>query len=312
MDSSVFERGCWSYDFIDLRRRFVYSNRSLEVWASRKLKGGLDVEKVFDTLTSIGTVYVLKIVGAIIILIVGKIASNIGRKIVTKLLRRRSVDETIVGFVATLVKILILVVAVVAALEAFGIKTASFVAILAAAGFAIGFALQGSLSNFAAGVMLLIFRPFKVGDVIEVAGVKGKVDAIHIFTTKLNSADNVQIIVPNGAVFGAVIQNFTAHDIRRVDLTAGIGYGSDMAKAKEILNRILTEDPLVLDDPVPQVDVSELADSSVNFVVRPWCKTADYWTLYFRITQRMKEEFDKAGIVIPFPQHDVHLYKETA
>lgn len=267
------------------------------------------MEKAIETLTSFGTVYALKIIGAILILIVGKIAANIGKRIVMRLLRKRDVDETIVSFVGALIKTLILVVAVVAALEAFGVKAASFVAILAAAGFAIGFALQGSLSNFAAGVMLLVFRPFKVGDFIDVAGEKGTVKAIRIFTTEVSSPDNIQIIVPNGQVFGAVIKNYSANDIRRVDLLAGIGYTSDMTKAADILMRILKEDPLVLDDPEPMVAVSELADSSVNLIVRPWCKTTDYWTLYFRVTQKIKEEFDKAGIEIPFPQQDVHLFQ---
>ena len=270
------------------------------------------MENVVDTLMSFATIYGLKVIGAIVILVIGKIAANIGKRIVMKLMRKRSVDEGIVGFVGALVKTLILVVAVVAALEAFGIKTASFVAILAAAGFAIGFALQGSLSNFAAGVMLLIFRPFKVGQFIDVAGEKGTVKAIHIFTTELASPDNVQVIVPNGQIFGSIIKNYAANDLRRVDLVAGIGYGSDMTKAADILMRTLKEDPLVLDEPTPLVAVSELADSSVNFVVRPWCKKEDYWTLYFRLTQKIKEEFDKAGIEIPFPQTDVHLYKETA
>ncbi|UCE20206.1 MAG: mechanosensitive ion channel [Gemmatimonadota bacterium] len=270
------------------------------------------MQDVFETLTSFATVYVLKVVGAIVILIIGRIAANIGKRIIMKLMRNRNVDEAIVGFVGTLAKTLILVVAVVAALEAFGVKTASFVAILAAAGFAIGFALQGSLSNFAAGVMLLVFRPFKVGDFIDAAGEKGSVRAIRIFTTELASPDNVQIIIPNGQIFGSIIKNYAANDIRRVDLTAGIGYGSDMTKAADILLRILKEDPLVLDEPAPVVAVSELADSSVNFVVRPWCKKENYWTLFFRITQNIKEEFDKAGIEIPFPQRDVHMYKETA
>ena len=269
------------------------------------------MEKVLETLTSFAPVYGLKVIGAIVILIVGRIAANIGKSIVIKFMRKRSLDETVVNFLGSLVKILILIVAVVAALEAFGIKAASFVAILAAAGFAIGFALQGSLSNFAAGVMLLIFRPFKVGDFIEVAGEKGSVKSIRIFTTELASPDNVQIIVPNGQIFGAIIKNYAANDLRRVDLTAGIGYSSDMTKATDILLKILKEDPLVLEDPEPMVAVSELADSSVNFIVRPWCKKEDYWTLYFRITQKIKEEFDKAGIEIPFPQTDVHLYKET-
>ena len=270
------------------------------------------MEKAIETLTSFGTVYALKIIGAVLILIVGKIASNIGKRITMRLLRKRNVDETIIGFVGALIKTLIMVVAVVAALEAFGVKTASFVAILAAAGFAIGFALQGSLSNFAAGVMLLIFRPFKVGDFIDVAGVNGVVKAIRIFTTELSSPDNVQIIVPNGQVFGAVIKNYSTNDIRRVDLVAGISYGSDIQKAHDVISDVIKQDSRVLPDPAPQIAVSELADSSVNLVVRPWCKTKDYWTLYFRLTQTIKEEFDKAGIEIPFPQTDVHLYKESA
>jgi small conductance mechanosensitive channel len=270
------------------------------------------MENVIETLVSYGTLYGLKIIGAIIILIIGKIAANIGRSIVVKLMKKRDIDEAITGFVGTLVKTLILVVAVVAALEAFGVKTASFVAILAAAGFAIGFALQGSLSNFAAGVLLLVFRPFTVGHFINVAGESGTVKSIRIFTTELASPDNVQIIVPNGQVFGAVIKNYTANDLRRVDLVAGIGYSSDMTKASEILMRILRDHPLILDDPESMVAVSELADSSVNLVVRPWCKKEDYWTVYFEITQKIKEEFDKAGIEIPFPQRDVHLFQQSA
>ena len=203
--------------------------------------------------------------------------------------------------------ILVLVFAVLAALAKFGIQTASFVAILGAAGFAIGFALQGSLANFAAGVLILVFRPYRVGDYIDVAGVAGSVMEIQLFTTELATPDNVKIMVPNGRIYGDIIKNFSANDIRRVDLVIGISYDSPIQKAIELISDLIKEDSRILSDPAPQIAVSELADSSVNLVVRPWVKRQDYWDLRFDLTRKIKEAFDQNGIEIPFPQRVVHM-----
>lgn len=201
---------------------------------------------------------------------------------------------------------------VLAALAQLGIQTTSFIAIIGAAGLAVGLALQGSLSNFAAGVMLIIFRPFKVGDFIEAAGVSGSVEEIMIFSTKLKSPDNKQLYVPNGSIISGTITNYSAKDQRRVDLVFGCGYGDDIKKAKALLEAIVKENPLVLDDPAPTIGVLELGDSSVNFAVRPWVATPDYWDVYFQITEEVKQRFDEAGISIPFPQRDVHLIQNKA
>jgi small conductance mechanosensitive channel len=201
---------------------------------------------------------------------------------------------------------------VLAALAQLGIQTTSFIAVIGAAGLAIGFALQGSLSNFAAGVMLIIFRPFKVGDFIEAAGTAGVVEEIMIFSTKLRSPDNKQLYVPNGSILSGTIVNYSAKNQRRVDLVFGCGYGDDIKKVKALLEAIVKENPLVLDDPAPTIGVLELGDSSVNFAVRPWVATPDYWDAYFQITEGVKQRFDEAGISIPFPQRDVHLLQNEA
>jgi small conductance mechanosensitive channel len=201
---------------------------------------------------------------------------------------------------------------VLAALAKFGIQTASFIAILGAAGFAIGFALQGSLANFAAGVLILVLRPFRVGDFIMGAGEAGAVREIGLFTTVLATPDNVKIMVPNGKLFGDVIKNVTAFDTRRIDLVIGIGYNSDIQKAWDIMEGLMKEDTRILSDPAPQIAVSELADSSVNFVVRPWVKKEDYWGVKFDLTRKIKEAFDANGIEIPFPQRSVHMIQEAA
>jgi small conductance mechanosensitive channel len=190
-----------------------------------------------------------------------------------------------------------------------GIPTASFVAVVGAAGLAVGFALQGSLANFAAGVLLVLFKPIRVGDYVEAGGVSGTVEEIQIFATKLKSPDNKAIIVPNGKVMGDNIINYTMKETRRVDLVAGVSYSDDLNKTQKVIEEILAADSRVLKDPAPTVAVLELADSSVNFAVRPWVKTAEYWDLYFDLQKAIKERFDAEGISIPFPQRDVHLYK---
>lgn len=260
----------------------------------------------FDQLGVILTTYGLKIIGAIIILILGRFGAGLGRKIIRRALERSMTDPSVISFVESLTYILILTFAVLAALAKFGIQTASFVAVLGAAGFAIGFALQGSLANFAAGVLILVLRPYRIGDFIDSAGVAGNVIEIQLFTTVLATPDNIKIMVPNGKIFGDVIKNVTAYDTRRVDLVFGIGYSSDIQKAHNVMLNAMKEDPRILADPTPQIAVAELADSSVNFVARPWVKTGDYWNVKFDLTRKIKEAFDANGIEIPFPQRVVH------
>ena len=255
------------------------------------------------------TTYGIKIIGAIIILIIGRLAAGMGRKILKGALEKRDVDPSIVSFVASLTYALILTFTVLAALAKFGIQTASFIAVLGAAGFAIGFALQGSLANFAAGVLILVLRPYRVGDVIESAGVIGAVKEIQLFTTVLCTPDNIKIMVPNGKIFGDVIKNVSGYDTRRVDMVMGIGYTSDIQKAYDVMSEIMKADDRILSDPAPQIAVSELADSSVNLVVRPWVKKEDYWNVKFDLTRKFKEAFDENGIDIPFPQQVVHMMK---
>jgi small conductance mechanosensitive channel len=270
------------------------------------------VDNVLDQLTLFVTTYGLKIIGAIIILILGRIAAGIGRKVVEKVLEKSKTDPAVVSFVGSMIYFLILIFAVLAALAKFGIQTASFVAILGAAGFAIGFALQGSLANFAAGVLILVLRPFKVGNFIDGAGVAGTVKEIQLFTTILATPDNIKIMVPNGKLFGDTIKNFSGFDTRRVDLVIGIGYTSNMQKAYDVLMTLIKEDTRILSDPPTNIAVSELSDSSVNFVVRPWVKRQDYWGVKFDLTRKIKEAFDENGIEIPFPQQVVHMRSKAA
>jgi len=269
------------------------------------------MENAANQLIVFVTMYGLKIIGAILILIIGRIAAGIGRKIVTKTLEKSKTDPAVISFVGSLTYFLILTFAVLAALAKFGIQTASFVAVLGAAGFAIGFALQGSLANFAAGVLILVLRPFKIGDYIDSAGVAGTVKDIQLFTTVLATPDNIKILVPNGKIFGDVIKNVSAYDTRRVDLVIGIGYTSDIQKAYDIMMNLIKEDSRILSDPATQIAVSELADSSVNFVLRPWVKKEDYWNVKFDLTRKIKETFDENGIEIPFPQQVVHMISQA-
>jgi small conductance mechanosensitive channel len=217
------------------------------------------------------------------------------------------VDETVVPFAAKLVYFLIMVFVLLAVLGLFGIPTTSIIAVLGAASLAVGLALQGTLSNFAAGVMLLLFRPFDVDDYIEVAGHAGTVKTVGVFATTLNTLDNVQITIPNGKVYGEAIKNYSANDIRRVDLVASVAYDDDLQTAKDTLMAILEADERVLDDPAPTVAVSELGASSVDFVVRPWCRAEDYWNVRFDLTRAIKESLEGAGLSIPFPQQDMHV-----
>ncbi len=258
------------------------------------------------------SVYGIQVLIALLIFYVGRAIGRWLSNVTAKMMQKREVDEALQHFAAALVYYAVLVFSVIAALGQLGIQTASFVAIIGAAGLAVGLALQGSLSNFAAGVLILIFRPFKIGDYIEAAGESGSVEKILIFTTELKTPDNKKVIIPNAAVTGGSITNYSANDTRRVDLVMGIGYDDDVEKAKRVLEEIVNADSRVLSDPAPTVAVVELADSSVNFVVRPWVNTVDYWDVYFDLTEAVKKRFDQEGISIPYPQSDVHLYSHSA
>ena len=221
----------------------------------------------------------------------------------------RKVDASLVPFISNLVYFILLAAVVIAVLGLFGIETTSLIALLGTAGLAIGLALQGTLANFSSGVMILLFKPFRVGDYIEAAGSAGTVDEIGVFSTKLNTPDNVRIIVPNSGIFGATIKNYSANDTRRNDIVLGISYDDDIANAIAVVNAVLGKDSRVLSDPEPTVAVSELADSSVNLVVRPWCRKEDYWNLRFDLIRQFKEELEQGGCSIPYPQRDVHLHQ---
>ena len=231
------------------------------------------------------------------------------KKYVVLMMERRNVDALLASFSSNIVYVALVAFVVIAALSQLGIQTTSFVAIIGAAGLAIGLALQGSLANFASGVMIIAFRPFKVGDFIEAGGVAGVVEGIQIFSTQMRTGDNKAIIIPNSGITSGNITNYSAKDTRRVDMVFGIGYGDDIKKAKDILMELITDDERILKDPEPLVAVSELGDSSVNFVVRPWVNSADFWGVKFDYTEAVKLRFDKEGISIPFPQQDVHLHK---
>ncbi len=257
-------------------------------------------------------VYGIKIITALAIFIIGRWVAKKLSVVVQNMLAKNAVDPAIQHFVGSLVSWVLLIFVVIAALGQLGIQTASFVAIVGAAGLAIGLALQGSLANFAAGVLILIFRPFKVGDFVEVAGVSGVVQKIQIFTTELHSPDNKKIIVPNGGVISGNITNYSANDTRRVDLVFGIGYSDDIDAAKAVLESVVAAEAKILADPAPTVAVVELADSSVNLICRPWVNTADYWDVYFNVTESVKKALDARGISIPFPQRDLHLHNAGA
>ncbi len=269
------------------------------------------VSQLWITVQDLALQYGLNIIWAIVILVVGMWLSKKLSNLTTRLMRKNNIDETLVRFISSFVYFLLLAFVILATISEVGIETTSIVAILGAASFAVGLALQGSLSNFAAGVMLIVFHPFKVGEYIEAAGVKGTVEEIGVFVTRLLTPDNKVIYVPNSKLFGDVITNYSERETRRVDLVFGISYTDDIDKARKIIEDVLNSHPKVLKDPEPMIVVSELADSSVNFAVRPWVKTPDYWTVYFEITEIIKKRFDAEGISIPFPQTDVHLFQES-
>jgi len=261
------------------------------------------LQKVYEYLAQYG----FRVIGALVIFLIGRwLAKIVSRWIETALVKSR-VDKTLAKFVKNLSQIVLLVFVVMAALAPLGVETTQFAVVVGAAGLAIGLALQGSLANFASGFLMIIFRPFKVGDFIEAAGVKGTVKEIQIFNTIVNTPDNIRVIIPNAQLTGGNILNYTTNGTRRVDLTIGISYEDDLKRAKSIIESILAGDDRVLRDPIPTVAVRELGDSSVNFVVRPWVNSTDYWDTYFELTAKIKLALDENDITIPFPQRDVHI-----
>ena len=265
-----------------------------------------------DTIIAWTQLWGLKALLAALIFLVGRLAAKVAKKSLRVALRRSKVDETLIIFVSNLAYGLLLTVVVIASLGQLGIQTTSFIAILGAAGLAVGLALQGSLANFAAGMLMIIFRPFKVGDFIEAAGTMGTVEEIEIFTTKLRSPDNKEIVIPNNLITSANITNFSAKETRRIDLVIGVSYSDDLGKVKHVLEEILAADARVLKEPPPTIGVLTLGESSIDFVVRPWVKTSDYWPTLFDLNKTIKETFDDKGISIPFPQRDIHLVQDEA
>jgi small conductance mechanosensitive channel len=254
-------------------------------------------------------VYGVNMLSAIVILFIGNIIVKKVANSVSHVLQKKNMDKAVVDFIHTLVRYLLFIIILIAALGKVGVQTASIVAVIGAAGLAIGLALQGSLSNFAAGVLIVAFRPFKSGDYVEIGGVAGSVESIQIFQTILVTPDNKMVVVPNGGVIGSPITNYSRYATRRVDHVIGVSYSADLKKTKEVIAKVLESDPRVLKTPAPTIGVVALADSSVNFVVRPWCNTTEYWNVYFDTLQAIKEGLDKEGIQIPFPQMDVYLNK---
>ena len=258
------------------------------------------------------TVFGVKILAALAVFIIGRWVVKYLRNLTERLMGKRNVDITLSKFIANMTYVALLTFVILAALGMLGVQTTSFIAVIGAAGLAIGLALQGSLANFAAGVLMIIFRPFKVGDFIEGAGVAGIVEEVQIFTTRLATPDNKTIIIPNAKLTSDNIINYSAKGTRRADMVFGIGYEADIDKARDIITDILSTDERVLKEPPIQVAVSALADSSVNFVARAWVNAGDYWGVVFDTTEAVKKRFDAEGVSIPFPQRDVHIYEHKA
>lgn len=264
----------------------------------------MDYTKLVDTLIfDWGVNFLL----ALAIFFVGRIIARFIGKVVEKLLRKSKMDDMLINFIMSILSAIMLLFIIIAALSQLGVDTTSLVALIGAAGIAVGLALKDSLQNFASGVMLILFKPFKVGDFINAAGVSGTVESVGIFSSSMRTGDNKSIIIPNGNIYKGTITNFSAKETRRIDMVFGIGYDDDIKQAKEILTRLVAEDDRILKDPAPVIALSELADSSVNFVVRPWVKSADYWTVMWDMNEKVKEAFDAANINIPYPQMDIHL-----
>lgn len=266
----------------------------------------------FSEYTDLAIMYGMNAFFALLILIVGWMAAKIVRRVVRKAMTKGKLDQTLANFLSNIVYALVLAFVVIAALNELGVQTASLVAVIGAAGLAIGLALQGSLSNFAAGVMIILFKHFKVGDFIDGAGQSGTVENLDIFNTTLLTPDNQLIIVPNAKLTEDAIINYSAKDTRRIDLTVGVGYDDDMKKAKDLALKVIAEQSLLMDTPAPQVMVKNLGDSSVDIGIRAWVRTSDYWNAYFELVESVKRCYDENGISIPYPQRDLHVISGDA
>ena len=271
----------------------------------------IDISQYKETAIMYASEYGLKIVAAILIFVIGKWLANKLTIFIKSIMTKANIDKTLVEFSESIIYFSLLLMVIIAALNQLGVNTTSFVAVFGAATLAIGLALQGSFSNIGAAVLIILFRPFKVGDVIEAAGVTGEVTDINLFSTIITPIDKRMVIVPNSSIIGGNITNFSNRDTRRVDHLFGIGYDDDLKLAKETLLEIVNADKRILQEPAPFVAVSELADSSVNFVVRAWTKTEEYWDVYFDMLETVKLAFDAKGISIPYPQMDIHTDKDN-
>lgn len=272
----------------------------------------MNIEQIIQQAQDLVALYGLKVLAAIAIFIFGKWIARILKSLLIRVLKKSKTDPTIVGFVANIAYVALMVFVVLAALGQLGIQTTSFIAILGAAGLAIGLALQGSLSNFAAGFLMIAFRPFKVGDFIEGAGVAGTVEEISIFTTTLKTGDNKTIIIPNSKISDGNIINYSSKETRRVDLVVGVSYEAKLDHVKSVLEDLVKSEARIMSDPEHLIAVSQLADNSVNLVVRAWVKSSDYWPVTFALTEAIKNRFDAEGIGIPYPQRDVHVYEHKS
>ena len=270
---------------------------------------GFDWAGLWTTVQGAGIEFGMKTVVAIVIFIVGRIVARMLTKGLRKLMQAQEVDKILETFVSNLVYWTVMIFVIIAAINQIGVQTTSLIAVMGAAGLAVGLALQGSLSNFAAGVLIVMFRPYRVGDFVEAAGIAGVVEQVQILTTILRTGDNKRIIVPNSQIMGSIITNYSANDKRRIDMVFGVSYSDDLDKVRANLEELIAADERILKDPAPVIAVSELADSSVNFIVRPWVATADYWAVFWDLTEAVKKRFDREGISIPFPQQDVYIHK---
>ncbi|MGB7401385.1 MAG: mechanosensitive ion channel domain-containing protein [Arcobacter sp.] len=269
------------------------------------------MENSVQTVSDVIGIYSLNIAIAILIFVVGKWLAKKITDIVAKILRRNpKLDETLVNFFDDIIYYVLLVVVVLTALEQVGVESTSFLAIIGAAGLAVGLALKDSLSNFASGVMIIFFKPFRIGDYVTAGGVSGTITEVHLFNTEFTTPDNQRVLVPNGAITAGSITNVNAHPKRRVDLVIGVGYGDNLKIVKDIITKIVQSNEKVLKEEAITVAVSELGDSSVNFVVRAWVNTPDFWAVKWALIEEIKNTFDKEGISIPFPQRDVHIINE--
>lgn len=268
----------------------------------------MDSQWITDFVQMQGTNFVINLVAAAAIFVIGRWVVRLVHGLSLKAMQRGKVDPLLVKFLGNILYALLMIFVVLAAISQVGIQTTSLIAVIGAAGLAVGLALQGSLANFAAGVLVIIFRPYKIGDYVEAGGVAGVIDDVQIFTTELKTADNRKIIVPNGQMMSGAITNYSSHATRRVDLVVGVGYEDDIDTVRRVLQGVVADDPRVLEDPAPNIRMSAMGDSSVSWIVRPWVKAEDYWNVHWEMTEEIKRRFDAEGISIPFPQRDVHVY----